>query len=114
MIRKILYVWAGVFIAFTLFFQYDSLFADNSDGTQGEGKGKRNWVQDTEYPPTAKKRYPDEVIEDVRIPIRNGIELEGRLFIPDLPDGEVGACVLYPKGYGHDDPDSGNNRIPRD
>ena len=114
MIRKMLYVWAGVFIAFTLFFQSDSLFADTSDGSKGEGTGDRNWVPDTEDPPTSGERYPVEVIEDVRIPMRDGIELEGRLFLPDLPDGEEGACVLYPNGYGHGDPDSGNNRIPRD
>src|SRR5699024_12513092 len=100
MIRKMLYVWAGVFIAFTLFFQSDSLFADTSDGSKGEGMEDRNWVPDTEDPPTSGERYGGEVIEDVRIPMRDGIELEGRLFLLDLPYGEEGGCGLNMNGYG--------------
>lgn len=83
------------------------------DGPKGVGTENRNWVTEPETPPTSSERYPVTVYEDVTIPMRDGVKLKGRLFVPDLPDGP-GPCVLYPNGYGHGSPDSGENRIPRD
>jgi predicted acyl esterase len=84
----------------------------NESGTKGAGTEDRNWVTGLKDSPTSDIRYEVDVHEDVTVTMRDGVELVGRLFVPNLPEGEVKACVLYPNGYGHNR--TGDNVIPRD
>lgn len=110
--KSALYLWLSFLIIFAAVLPTNALAADAED-FKGEGTADRDWVPEMTDPPTSTDRYPVTVIEDVKIPMRDGVQLQGRLFLPDLPEGPS-ACVLYPNGYGHGGPDSSDNRIPRD
>lgn len=104
----------STFAGFNVFVDTAEAYGNlHADSPKGEGTENRNWVTESETPPTSSERYAVTVYEDVTIPMRDGVKLKGRLFIPDLP-GEAGPCVVYPNGYGHGSPSSGDNRIPRD
>jgi len=84
-----------------------------ASGIKGAGTEDRNWITESEDPPTSTERYSVTVHEDVTIPMRDGVELKGRLFVPEDID-EVNACVLYPNGYGHGNPGNSGDRIPQE
>lgn len=81
------------------------------DSSKGKGTENRNWVTEAKTPPTSDERYPVTVYEDVTIPMRDGVKLKGRLFLPDLPEGSI-PSILLPNGYGHGEPGSGGNYLP--
>ena len=72
-------------------------------GATGMGAGTegRDWVSGEPSAPPPYVRSVVRVRDHLRIAMRDGIELDARLFQPELPDGP-GPCILVANGYGND------------
>ncbi len=68
-------------------------------GPMGAGTQERDWIDGEPGAALSLERHVVRVEDDLRIPVRDGVELHARLFRPSLPDGP-GACVLVANGYG--------------
>ncbi|WP_202078796.1 CocE/NonD family hydrolase [Caldalkalibacillus salinus] len=66
----------------------------------GYGTEDRQWVL-TQQTPKSKTGYPVKVTEEVSIPMRDGVILKGRLFLPEYKRGPFPTIVQL-NGYGHD------------
>ncbi|WP_019120793.1 CocE/NonD family hydrolase [Brevibacillus massiliensis] len=69
-------------------------------GSKGQGTEQRNWVTGPEKPPISMERYRVTVQENVTIPMRDGVHLKGRLYLPQK-HGPFPTLVML-NGYGHD------------
>jgi uncharacterized protein len=68
--------------------------------TPGAGTENRRWLPE---PPTARNpvlRYSVNITDDVKVVMRDGVKLDGRLFVPVIPSGEKTPCLLMSDGYG--------------
>ncbi|NOU96189.1 CocE/NonD family hydrolase [Paenibacillus sp. LMG 31456] len=70
-------------------------------GPMGKGTESRNWVTELKVPPIYRQHCPVTVKEDMAINMKDGIVLRGRLFLPELPQGERCPCIVLANGYGH-------------
>ena len=68
-------------------------------GQMGAGTQGRDWIDGEPTVPTSPERYVVRVADNVRVEMRDGVELVGRLFEPSR-SGEPGACILVANGYG--------------
>lgn len=66
----------------------------------GDGTEDRDWVTGQEEDPSPAERFDYET-STIWVTMRDGIQLEAELRVPDLPD-TAGPCVLVANGYGWD------------
>lgn len=78
----------------------DSVAQEAGAGIRGQGTEDRHWIADVLPDPTPSERYEISIERDVRVAMRDGVRLDGRLFLPDLPGDEPPPCVLAIDGYG--------------
>ena len=73
-----------------------------SAGDRGLGTEGRQWVAGPQTPPTSTERYPVTAQENVRVAMRDGVQLNSRLLLPTLPEGSARTpCILLINPYGH-------------
>jgi predicted acyl esterase len=69
----------------------------------GAGTEGRRWLPETPTAETSAKRYPIAIEDGTIVTTRDGVRLEGRLFLPTLAVGEKPTpCVLLSDGYGRE------------
>lgn len=73
-----------------------------SPGIKGAGTEGRNWVTGPEVPPVSPDgAYEVTVQYPLRVPMRDGVQLEGRLFLPTrAPTEGPGPASCYRTGTG--------------
>lgn len=69
----------------------------------GAGTEGRHWLPESPTAETSAKRYPITIQDGTIVTARDGVRLEGRLFVPTLAAGEKPTpCVLLSDGYGRE------------
>jgi hypothetical protein len=72
--------------------------AQEPAGAMGRGTEGRMWVEAPLGDPTSPQRYDVEIVEHAKITMRDGVKLDGVLYLPKLP--KPGPCILVADGYG--------------
>jgi predicted acyl esterase len=72
--------------------------AQETAGAMGQGTEGRMWVEAPLGDPTSPQRYDVEIVEHAKITMRDGVKLDGVLYLPKVP--KPGPCILVADGYG--------------
>lgn len=67
-------------------------------GRMGQGTEGRDWIEGPLPDPSPSRHYAIEIREHVKIPMRDGVRLDGVLYLPDVET--PGPCILVADGYG--------------
>lgn len=76
------------------------LAQDVEQGVKGVGTNDRNWITESLPDPTSSERFSFSMERGIKVTMRDGVTLDGRIFLPDLPTGEVAPCILVADAYG--------------
>lgn len=67
-------------------------------GLMGVGTESRDWIEGPLPDPIPSRTYDIEIVEHIKIPMRDGVRLDGVLYIPEV--ATPGPCILIADGYG--------------
>src|SRR4051812_14492599 len=67
---------------------------------KGAGTEGRQWVTGVATPRTSSERFK-VTAQEIKVTVRDGTVLGGKLMLPQGVPGEVRPCVLLADGYGH-------------